>query len=450
MKKSFVTLFIIFLGVNALNAEEYTIKGKIDGLRAMSIKLLDFHGKENAFFDSARVSFDGEFTFTLTDKDYKGVYRLRHGANFYIDFIFDHSDVFFKTDFREPVMKMQFINSKPNTEYYSYLKKKKTFREKTALLLPLKKNYPKDDDFYFQVIEKIQTLQAYYSNFVDSLARSQADAFVKKLIIYDRSIVTDPYLSQIYDKELLKRDFFEGLDLTDTTLLNSEAYANLTIAWLAVNNKPEAGRTKQAKIFKKISSDILERTSDSPQIYEFEVDFLINGFKKIHFEDVVDYIVMNNRIDENCVNTTKKKELEQQIERLKASAVGSPAPKVTFTTFGNETLDLYEIEAERTLLVFWASWCDHCKKALPSIAEIADKQENMKVLAVSIDRDTAAPAEFLDSFENDFIRVIETDGWDSPVTNAFNVYGTPSYFLLDKDMTIIAKPLNLKDLRDAL
>ena len=180
MKKSFVTLLILFLCLNALYAKEYTIKGKIDGLRAMSIKLLDFHGKENAFFDSARVSFEGEFEFRLTDKDYKGVYRLRHGANFYIDFIFDHSDVIFKTDFKEPVAKMQFRNSKPNTEYYSFLKKKKKFRKKTALLLPLKNNYPKEDDFYNEIIKKIQSMQTDYSDFIDNIALFDAESFLKK------------------------------------------------------------------------------------------------------------------------------------------------------------------------------------------------------------------------------------------------------------------------------
>ena len=50
-------------------------------------------------------------------------------------------------------------------------------------------------------------------------------------------------------------------------------------------------------------------------------------------------------------------------------------------------IKLSEIASEKTLIIFYASWCPHCQTLLPQIYDLYKKQKEKKfeVLAVSID-----------------------------------------------------------------
>jgi len=50
----------------------------------------------------------------------------------------------------------------------------------------------------------------------------------------------------------------------------------------------------------------------------------------------------------------------------------------------------------------------------------------------------------------DFIHVLGLGKWDNPTSNAYGIESTPSFFLLDKDKKIIAKPYDAVALKTAL
>lgn len=451
MKKTLIISIIFLLSISCLYSKDYHIKGKINSLRAMKIYIQDFYGKENLFYDSAKVSFSGGFEFILNDNNKPGLYRLRTGENFFLDFIFNRTDVSFETDYSAPVSAMKFINSPNNDSYYYYLRMLANFRKKIELLLPLIEKYPQNDGFYPKIIKQVESLKNEFVGYIDSVQKSKTDNFVKKLILCDRSYVLQPAFTKIFDKESLKQSFFDNIDFTNTTILYSETYANIIISYLSLFNDPSLGRTKQIAVFKQACDELLKRTAHSEVLYQFTVEFLINGFKQIHYNEVVDYVVLNNQVDNNCVNSAKRSELNTQIAQLKQTVIGSAAPAVVFTNFENEKLPLYSIKSDLTLIVFWASWCPHCKIDIPELASLAKaNSDKLKVVMVSLDRNVDDARKAIEAYDAGFINVIETSVWDSPITNNFNVFATPTYFLLNSNMRIIDKPFNINDLKEVL
>ncbi|MBI5219771.1 MAG: redoxin domain-containing protein [Bacteroidia bacterium] len=99
---------------------------------------------------------------------------------------------------------------------------------------------------------------------------------------------------------------------------------------------------------------------------------------------------------------------------------------------------------------------------MPEIKKITDEfnfkleTSNLKLItvAVSLDSDYAQWQKFVT--ENNllsFLNFSELKGWKGGVSKQYNVYATPTMFLLDKDKKIIAKPLitdELKQLLDAI
>ena len=81
---------------------------------------------------------------------------------------------------------------------------------------------------------------------------------------------------------------------------------------------------------------------------------------------------LNNQNEQKINNISKSEEREEnKVEVL----------KVTSESFEKEVL-----QSEKTVLVdFYADWCGPCKMLAPIIQEIANENENIKVVKVNID-----------------------------------------------------------------
>ncbi len=75
-------------------------------------------------------------------------------------------------------------------------------------------------------------------------------------------------------------------------------------------------------------------------------------------------------MDELCVNAEKFQELQHKIELIQQLAIGKTAPEFVAEDIDGNLIKLSEIQAQKTLLFFWASWCPHCKEMIADINDI--------------------------------------------------------------------------------
>lgn len=64
--------------------------------------------------------------------------------------------------------------------------------------------------------------------------------------------------------------------------------------------------------------------------------------------------------------------------------------KITKHNFEEEVLN----SKEPVLLDFWASWCGPCRMVAPTVEEIAEESEGIKVGKVNVDEETELAAKF--------------------------------------------------------
>ncbi len=116
--------------------------------------------------------------------------------------------------------------------------------------------------------------------------------------------------------------------------------------------------------------------------------------------------------------------------------------KVTHTT----AKSIYDVNADKKIVVFWASTCSHCEAELPKLLEkySAIKAQNAEIIALSLDTEKSAYQN--KSKDLPWINDSELQGWYSSFVDKYNIHATPTYFVIDRDNKIIAKPDNSKDL----
>jgi len=125
-------------------------------------------------------------------------------------------------------------------------------------------------------------------------------------------------------------------------------------------------------------------------------------------------------------------------ERLE---IGKISPDYKFRDpINTKAKTLHSVKAKRKLVMFWSSTCPHCESEMPKIIENYKKLQDNGVQVVGLSFDSS-----LEAFKNraktlPWINDTEAKGWNSSVSDIFNIHATPQYFLLDENNKIIAKP----------
>ena len=138
--------------------------------------------------------------------------------------------------------------------------------------------------------------------------------------------------------------------------------------------------------------------------------------------------------------------LSSTIATNKNTEIGAQFPDQIFNVASNtKAKSIYGVKASKKIIIFWASTCSHCEAEIPKFVEkySALQAQNIQIIGLSLDSEKGAYENKVKSLP--WINDSELKGWYSTYTDKYNVHATPSYFILDSNNKIIAKPDHAKD-----
>jgi thiol-disulfide isomerase/thioredoxin len=99
--------------------------------------------------------------------------------------------------------------------------------------------------------------------------------------------------------------------------------------------------------------------------------------------------------------------------------------------------------------VFWSSACSHCMQEIPQLQKFIKMQPKGKLQVVAIGlEDSPNNWKKLIATYPEFINVLGLGKWTNKLGVLYNINATPTYFILDKNKKIIAKPNDILELRE--
>ncbi len=113
--------------------------------------------------------------------------------------------------------------------------------------------------------------------------------------------------------------------------------------------------------------------------------------------------------------------------------VEKPAPDFTLETPTGEKLSLKDFRGKAVLLNFWATWCEPCKKELPSMQKIYEALNpgGVEVVAISIDRDKKERVEkYIKKYNLTFPVLLDPS---QKVRKDYFILGLPTSYLIGAD-----------------
>jgi thiol-disulfide isomerase/thioredoxin len=425
--------------------------GEVANLAEPRIYLASFFGEQVRVFDSALVLPDGKISIEYNDARLPGYYRVILKKDHYVDLILNKENVRFSTDFNEPFDSLRILESKENQIYYDFLKLAGKSRLKLDLLTTLIDYYPRDESFYEQVKQQYHSAQQNTENYIDSIGREFPSLYVTRVLKAQRK----PYLSAELTPEerikYLRVNYWSLVDMTDTNLLRSTVYTNLAIDYLSLFGNRQFTQEQLEASFIEAVDVMLGHSMTDEAVYRFMLEYLVKGFEKYHFDKVLDHISTTYAIEEGCENENIDSEVMKRLKNYQNLSVGKPAPGISVPDTSGKMIDLHQFSNDYLLIIFWASWCPHCSELMPQLREVYQKyRPRLEMLAISIDSDKQAYLKALKEGNYPWMNTCDLKGWSSQPAIDFNIYATPTMFLLDKQKTILAKPITLRELQNEL
>ena len=448
MRNWFIVVILLMVSVVGI-AQDHKISGTITGLENDNLYLMQLLGEKRSIVDTTKTDLLGAFTFVFPENRESGMYLIINGPGKAVELIYNHEDIQFVAS-EEDSTGIQIISSIENLIYYDYLSIKGSNMYKLDVLKALLNNYPPNDDFYLEAFKQYQLLQNQIDTRVDELISNNPLTLASRYLKTDRPTFVDPTISDNEQNLYLKQHYFDKIDFSDTMLIRSTFLTSKVVSYLSLF---QMNVTSQAELEENMLvgvDTVLYYAEANQMVYEFLIDFLIHGFESIGFEKGLEHIANASTLDQFCENTERKLKLENKLELIKKLAIGQPAPNFTSNDIDGNSIVLSEIEAKETILVFWASWCPHCEEVMPVINSYYDGGKNYEVIAISIDESEDYLMKSLEESNYGWINIAELDGWNGAIVEEYGIVATPSIFVLDKNKTIIGKPLGKRELEKFL
>jgi len=450
MKSKFIVILIVILGFTIHFAQPININ--VNNLESDKATLFFLSGENLIAIDTITSMNDNEFHFRL-DNNHSGVYRLTFNNKSWIDFIYDGEEIYLKTDSNNIVDSLKVIKSESNKIYYEFIKLNKDNKTKTEILQLILARYPREDGYYQITNEKLIQVQEEYLYFVNVTSQSNPNSFIAR---YVRSAQLPSVQTSIpLDEQLtyLKVHALDNVNFYDDGLIYSDVFTSKTIEYLTYYRNPQLPLELLEKGFMAAIDSILSKAKVNEIVYLHIVEYLLDGFKKFGFDNVINYIVENYVIkDDLCLDEKLGNTIERRIQQARNFKIGNTVPNIAIQDSSGSIIELCKINAEKTLIIFYTSWCPHCQTLLPQIYELYKNQKEkiFEVLAVSIDTSSTDWLQFVRTNNFDWINVSDFLGWDGQATLDYFIYATPTLFLIDKDMKIIGIPKTIKELNQMI
>ncbi|MFN9799197.1 MAG: TlpA family protein disulfide reductase, partial [Bacteroidota bacterium] len=106
-----------------------------------------------------------------------------------------------------------------------------------------------------------------------------------------------------------------------------------------------------------------EKAKANEVVLEFALNQMLTGFYESGMENISTYLIDNYVHGDACGDAQFSSVIQNTAESIARLGVGKIPPNITGKGIDGKAIDLMKIAASKkfTLVMFWSSWCKHCK-----------------------------------------------------------------------------------------
>ena len=430
-------IFFVFTAILAFNfssvIKAQTIKGKLN-IQRQTNKQVDLYRTEGKYkykIDSTKVLTDGSFTFKYK-KHLKGFYKLTLGnENNIVDVILNPSEPVVSLAFSQIRLEkgIEVLESNENNAYWEFKKEDSAVQSKIKNLKKQRGQFKSqaNEAKVNEMTNEIIKLEKELFNFVQTVINKYPTTFFSKTKIASLSKTPKD-----------KATYFDDLDFSNESFIRSDVYATRFQDYIIKHS----GHTEVG--YYNAVDDIMKKSKVNEKVFEFALYNLLDGFYGSGLEDVATYIMEEYFYGEACGEIEINDLLRSKADLIKNLQIGNTPPDFTIKSNYGADVNLKNTCANNnyTIIMFWATHCPHCMRDLPGFVPVYNeyKSKGLEVIGVALDVNKTKWKNTIEEKGFNWKNVSQFGNYKSPVCIDYKINKTPTWFILDSTMKIIAKP----------
>ena len=240
----------------------------------------------------------------------------------------------------------------------------------------------------------------------------------------------------------MKSTFFDGIDFANKNLINSSFLTDRILDYIFYLNHSEKQRVQQ-ELYRNATKEVLAKITDL-SYRQNVIEFLTDQFQVARNVEMVDHL-LNDYYKKLPQQFQDQKFIEEKLTSL-ATEIGRMAPNFSWQENGKR-IDLKSLaDGDQYVLVFYSTTCSHCLREIPQLHAYMQSKPNVKVIAFALENDRIGWDSYIGTLPG-WHHVLGLEKWQNKTARTYQVNATPSYFVLNKDKKIIAKPDAINDVK---
>ncbi len=431
-------IIVLAFLVPSIILAQHKIKGTFSPAKDYNVALLyKVTPTISEYVTNSDITEKGVFEFKLDSTAKMGMYRVVYAIpqeDYNFDVIYNGKENIELTFNSETGVK--FIKSSENKLLESYT------NSMSMITHSIGKFYREESEDSLALMSIFKTQKEAQTSFEKLAKGTLALAFIKG----NKPYIPKGFIDAKRYVDSLKVHYFDPVDFKNKTLQSSsfleEKMLNYVFGMSEEDLDESENYKKNIDVF---SKKIKEAPLGVKRILWID---LWEQMRDLGFEDVTNYISDTYLI--SVAKSLKDTNLVKDLMLFKNTSIGQKASDFTFEVIKDKkpiTKKLSELNtAETYIIVFWSSTCSHCLDEIPQLYAFLKPKNNVKVLAIGLEEEPLKWKELTKKYPS-FIHIYGDGKWDNEIGNNYGVTGTPTYFILNKDKKIMAKPEDFEALK---
>lgn len=453
---TFQAFFCILIGLlftSNVFADGYQIKLKSKSVKDTTMLLAYHLGHKIFILDTTDINNKGMAVFEGEEALKPGIYLGVYPGSKYFEFIVPREakkqKFSIETDTSNFVRSMKINGSEENEIFNAYQQFLADQHIKIRKLKSELKEISEDNkDAQKSKRKELSEMEAKIQTYREQVMANQADSYTAFLLRNMKEPVapkapeneegeTDPYWSFYYQKH----HFWDNFEFSDDRILRTPIFHNKIEKFL------ETYTPKHPDSINIAADIIIENSKANEEIFKYALGYITQKYQKskiMGMEAVFVHLAKNYYLkgQADWVNEKQLKKINERYQKLRHNLIGLKAKDIKMQNLEGEMTSLYDLDASYTLLLFWDYKCGNCKKRMPKIADLYHKYKDkgFEVFAVCTRSEIDKWKEYIDGKDLPFTHVIDPKN-ATHFRLYYDIYSTPTVYLLDKDKKIVAKRL---------
>lgn len=420
--------------------EQFVLKGNVSNCIGDSMRLFRVVGPNRERLAAGKIErVEGKMSFELkATLQGSGFYAIGPDAgNSAMVILGDAPEATVSGNCQNAQQNFKLTGSAMNDEYQTFLQRVIQHNKKVQQLSQNLQVFSRSDPNQVpRIQQEMQTENTAYFAYLDEIEQ-RPDFMGKVAKFYNfKPFGSDPshskYASEV---EYFVGEFFTGLDLNDPAVAAAPQLFEKAQAF--GSNVPSIFPEQQAK--KHLDETLSKATAGSVAHASILKGYLIGMEQRK--SDL--YIPYGEAFVAQYGSDPMARQVQGALDRMKALAVGQPAPDISAATPEGGELKLSSLKGQYVLIDFWASWCRPCRMENPNVVKAYQKyhKAGFEILGVSLDKDQGKWVQAIAADGLPWKHISDLRGWSSQPAGVYGVSSIPATVLVDKDGLIVAKGL---------